>query len=153
MDANTLQRAGILVRALEQPPAIAGSLADPAGEEPRVSRGERGLDLGDAPAVLGERRRDLLPVVEQNVDPDPRVGAGDARHVAQRSARCRERLVPLDAGVAGLVDEQVGERVRQVARDRDEPIVRSRVDRDRPGAGELIGAPRDSCRATSSPAV
>ena len=43
----------------------------------------------------------------------------------------RERLVALDPRRAGLVDEHVREHVRQVARQRDEPVVRGRVDRDR----------------------
>ena len=40
----------------------------------------------------------------------------------------------LDPPRAGLVDEQVGERVRQVARQRDQAVVGLRVDRDRHGA-------------------
>ena len=80
--------------------------------------------------MLGERGGERLAVVEEDVDPDARVRAGDARHVAQRAARRGERLVALDAGAAGLVDEHVRERVRQVARERDEPVVRLGVDRD-----------------------
>ena len=95
---------------------------------------ERGLDLLDPAAVLGERLADRGRVVEEDVDPDPRVRAGDAGHVAQRAAGVRERLVALDARRARLVDEHVREHVRQVARQRDEPVVRGRVDRDRHGA-------------------
>ena len=39
--------------------------------------------------------------------------------------------MPLDSSRAGLVDEQVRERVREVARQRDDPVVRLGVDRDR----------------------
>ena len=92
---------------------------------------ERGLDLLDPAAVLGERLADRLGVVEEDVDPDARVRAGDARHVAQRAAGVRERLVALDARRARLVDDHVREHVRHVARQRDEPVVRGRVDRDR----------------------
>jgi hypothetical protein len=42
--------------------------------------------------------------------------------------------VALDAARAGLVDEQVRERVREVAGQRDEPVVGFRVDGDRRGA-------------------
>ena len=42
-----------------------------------------------------------------------------------------ERLVAVDAAPARLVDEQVRERVREVARQRDEPVVGARVDGDR----------------------
>ena len=41
-----------------------------------------------------------------------------------------ERLVALDARRAGLVRDDVGEHVRDVARQRDEPVVRLGVDRD-----------------------
>ena len=37
----------------------------------------------------------------------------------------------LDSRRPGLVDDQVGERVREVARQRDDPVVRLWVDRDR----------------------
>jgi len=81
--------------------------------------------------VLTERLAKRARVVEEDVDPDPRVRAGDPRHVAQRPARGGERLVAVDPRRSGLVDEHVRERVRQVARQRDEPVVRVRVDRDR----------------------
>ncbi len=73
-------------------------------------------------------------VVEEDVDPDPRVGAGDARHVAQRATRRVERLVPVDARRSRLVDEQIGKRVREVARQRDQAVVSVGVDRDGDGA-------------------
>ena len=93
---------GVLVGGLEQPAAIRRRLADPAREEARVARRERGLDLLEAPAMLGERRAERLAVLEEDVDPDARVRAGDARHVAQRAAgveraaraRPRARLRP-----------------------------------------------------------
>ena len=131
VDAQLVQVAGVGEGALEHAPAVVGGLADPAREEAAVARLERGLELLDPAAVLGQRLADRAAVLEEDVDPDARVRAGDARHVAQRAAGGRERLVALDARRAGLVDEQVGERVRQVARQRDEPVVRLRVDRDR----------------------
>src|SRR3712207_8495863 len=45
----------------------------------------------------------------RSVDPDTRVGAGHARHVAQRAARRRERRVPVDARGADVVQQQVRE--------------------------------------------
>ena len=101
---------------------------------PPSSAVERRLELLDPAAVLAERGHDRLAVVEEDVDPDPRVRAGDAGHVAQRAARRLQRVVAVDARRAGLVEEHVRERVRQVARDGDEAVVRAGVDRDRPGA-------------------
>ena len=92
------------------------------------------LDLLDPPPVLLERRADRVGVVEVDVDPDARVRAGDARHVAQRAAGVRERLVALDPRGAGLVRDDVREHVRHVARHRDEAVVRVGVDRDGRGA-------------------
>jgi hypothetical protein len=57
-----------------------------------------------------------------------RVGARDSRHVAERAAGVRERLVPLDSSGARLVDDDVREHVRDVARERDE-LVGARLDR------------------------
>ena len=88
------------------------------------------LDLLEQPALLGERRPERLAVVEEDVDPDPRVRAADARHVPERAARRLQRVVPVDACGARLVEEDVREHVRQVARDRDEAIVGVRADRD-----------------------
>jgi hypothetical protein len=102
---------------------------DEASPIQRASK--RGLDLLDSPAVLGERGADGPRVVEEDVDPDARVRAGDARHVAQGAAGMRERLVPFDAIGARLVDDHVREDVRHVARHRDERVVGDRVDRDR----------------------
>ena len=92
---------------------------------------ERGLDLLDPPPVLGERRGERLPVLEEDVDPDPRVRTGDPRHVAERSPGGGERVVPLEPGRARLVEQDVRERVGQVARHGDELVVCVGIDRDR----------------------
>src|SRR5262249_2497767 len=84
--------------------------------------------------VLNERRTERLAVVEEDVDPDTGVRARDPRHVAQRAPGRRERVVPVDTRRTGLVERDVGERVREMARYRDEPVVRLRVDRDRTSA-------------------
>jgi hypothetical protein len=84
--------------------------------------------------VLGQRVPERVGVVEEDVDPDARVRACDARHVAERPSRGRERLVPVDARRARLVQQQVRQRMRQVARQRDESVVRLRIDSDRHGA-------------------
>ena len=88
------------------------------------------LDLLEQPTLLDERGSERLAVVEEDVDPDPRVGAADARHVPERAARCLERVVPVDACGARLVEEDVREHVRQVARHRDEAVVGIRADRN-----------------------
>ena len=115
----------------EQPTAMDARLADPAGEEPGVPRRERALDLFEQPPLLGERRGQLFAIVEEDVDPDARVRAPDAGHVAQRATGRLQRVVPVDPPGPRLVEENVREHVRQVARDRDEPVVRVRPDGDR----------------------
>src|SRR5690242_19509888 len=95
--AQPVQRAWVRILALEHPAAALRRLSDPAREEPGVALLERSLDLFDATSVLLERGPDRIGVVEVDVDPDARVRAGDARHVAQRAAGMRERLVALDA--------------------------------------------------------
>ena len=129
--AEALQLARVVVGRLEQAPPVAGRLADPPREKAGVARGQRGFELLDAATVLRQGLGHRVPVLEEDVDPDPRVGAGHAGHVAQRAAGGCERLVALDPHRAGLVEEDVGERVRQVARDRDEAVVRVGGDRDR----------------------
>ena len=131
VDAQALELARLGEPARQHPLPVPGGFGDPAGQEARVARRKRGLELLDAAAVVGERRLQLVGVVEEDVHPDPRVGAGHARHVAERAAGGGERLVPVHPRRARLVDEQVRERVRQVARQRDEPVVRARVDGDR----------------------
>jgi hypothetical protein len=80
--------------------------------------------------VLGECIAELGGVVEEDVHPDPRIRAGDAGHLAKRRARSREWIVPFDRCGAHLVQEEVRERVRQVADEREEPVVRVGIDRD-----------------------
>src|SRR3954451_20052493 len=80
VDAEPLQRARVVVRALEHPSPVPRRLADPAGQEAGVALGERDLDLLDPAPVLGERVADGRAVVEEDVDPDPWARAGDARH-------------------------------------------------------------------------
>ena len=78
--------------------------------------------------MLAQHGRQRLAVVEVDVDPDARVRTGHARHVAERPADRRERVVPVDARLAGLHHEQVREHVRQVAREREQPVVHAGVD-------------------------
>src|SRR5256885_3811797 len=54
------------------------------------------LFRSDAPPMLRESSGKRLGVVEEDVDPDARVGARNARHVPQGSARGGQRLVPVD---------------------------------------------------------
>ena len=124
--------AGVAVRRREHAPPVARRLGDPAREKAR-------------------RRPPRAP-------PRAARSAGAARRARRRAPRgCRGRCRPRSAGWrrrsascraasrpaawsgswpsirvgAGLVEEHVRERVRQVARDRDEPVVRAGVDRDR----------------------
>ncbi len=129
-DEHALQLARVGERALEQAALVDAGLADPAGEEARVARLERGLELLDAAAVLGEGGGERVRVLEEDVDPDARVRAGHAGHVPQRTARRAQRLVAVHSRGADLVQEQVRERVRQVAREREQAVVRARVDGD-----------------------
>ncbi len=84
--------------------------------------------------MLRERLGDCLGVVEEDVDPDRRVRACHPRHVAQGATDRSQRIVALDPGRAGLVHEQVGKCVRQMARQRHQTVVCLRVDghRDSP---------------------
>ena len=115
----------------EQPAPVRRRLGDPAGEEAGVSRLEGLLELFDAAAVIGERDAHRGGVLEEDVDPDPRVRSRDTRHLAQRATGGRERVVAVDAPGSDLVGEQVRERVRQVAGQSDDAVVRRRLDRDR----------------------
>ena len=130
--AHAMERTRILVGGLEQTTAVAARLADPACEKPCVAARERVFELLDAAAVLGERGGQCVTVLEEDVDPDTWVRARDAGHVTQRPACGGERIVPVDSRRAGLVQEDVRERVRQVARHGDEPVVRGRVDSEWP---------------------
>ena len=160
VDLDALEGARVAVGDVEHPAAVGGSLADPARDELAVAAAERGLDLLDPPAVLGEACADCVGIVEEHVDPHARVGARDSRHVAERAAGVRERLVPLDSGGAGLVDDDVREHVRDVARERDELVVGGRLDRmrERPELADeavdegvaLRGSSRSSASETTS---
>jgi len=134
VDAQVVELARVGVGVRQHPPPVSRGLADPACEEARVARLERGLELLDAAAVLAQRVAQLLCVLEEDVHPDPRVGAGHAGHVPQRPAGDGQRLVAFDSRRSGLVHEQVGERVRQVARQRDEPVMGLGIDGDGDGA-------------------
>jgi hypothetical protein len=83
VDAQSLQLAGLGELPLEHPPAVACRLGDPAGQEAGVARVERRLELLDPAAVISEGRAQLVGVVQEDVDPDPRICTRDARHVPQ----------------------------------------------------------------------
>ncbi len=82
-------------------------------------------------AELGQRRRDEVAVGDEDVRPDGRIRAGDARHLAQRRAGVAEGVLARPGGGA---HEQVRERVRQVARHRQKPVVLGRIELHRPRA-------------------
>ena len=58
-----MHRARVGIGASEQLAAVLRGLADPPREEARVAVSERGLELLDAAAVLGERVADRIGVV------------------------------------------------------------------------------------------
>ena len=100
VDAQPLQRAGVLVggrRACRRrlPPASPIQRA----RKPASPRCERRLELLDPAPVLGERGGERLAVLEEDVDPDPRVRAGDrascraASRRRRRADRARRRAV------------------------------------------------------------
>ena len=105
MPASTPGRSGTWTRSALQRAGIAGTRARACGggsPTPRRSsaRGSRRRPRSSAGSTCSIRRRcsasaarDRVGVVEEDVDPDARVRAGDARHVAQRAAGVRERLV------------------------------------------------------------
>ena len=83
VDPQPLEVARVGERRREHAPPVPARLADPARQKPGIARRQRALDLLQLPPLLAERRREGLAVVEEDVDPDPRVGAADPRHVAQ----------------------------------------------------------------------
>src|ERR687887_1085104 len=95
--AELLELARIGVGLGQHAAAVAGSFADPAGEEAGVSTRESRFELLDPTAVLAERFPERSRVLEEDVDPDARVRAGDSSHVAERSARSGEGFVAVDA--------------------------------------------------------
>ncbi len=98
VDANPVERAGVGVGAAR---ASAGG----SGAASPIQRARKPASpCSSAASTCSIRRRCSASasriasrVVEEDVDPDARVRAGDAGHVAQRAAGVRERLVALDA--------------------------------------------------------
>ena len=94
-------------------------LDDPVTNKTGVAARERLFELLDQTAVLGQRLAQWVRVLEKDVNPDAGIGAGHARHVSERATRAGKRLVPLHARRAGLVDQQVGERMRKMTGQRE----------------------------------
>src|SRR2546430_17004006 len=82
----------------------------------------------DAPAVLGQRLAQAAGVVEEDVDPDARVRAGDPGHVPQRPAGGSERPVAPHPPPPRPVYEHVRPRAREVPGDPDQDDSRLRDD-------------------------
>ena len=93
--------------------------------KPASPRVERRLELLDPAAVLGERLARARRALSRKMSTQMR-GFAPATRVMSRSEppAAASGSWPSIARRAGLVDEQVRERVRQVARQRDEPVVR-----------------------------
>ena len=75
-----------------------------------------------------ERVGDQVAVLDEDVGPHHRVRAGDARHLAERRACVPERFVSRGGDA---LHQQVRERVREVARQREHAVVRLGVELDR----------------------
>ena len=116
MHAETLQPARVLVRRGKQAAPVSPCLRDPARQVAGIPCRQRRLELLDTAAMLNQHGAERLAVVEEDVDPDARVRARDPRHVAERAAGRSERIVTLDARRARLVQQDVGQSVREVAR-------------------------------------
>ena len=103
----------------------------------RESVSDRARFIGGHPVCGSEARgpghasAELLGIVEEDVDPDPRVRARDTGHVAEGTACAGERLVPVHLHRAGVVQDDVRKRVWEMAREREKAVVCARVDRDR----------------------
>src|SRR6266511_419388 len=134
MHTHALELAHVRKRLLEQLSPIPGRLADPASQPTGIPGVERPLELLDATPVLSEGRAKLARVVHEDVDPDARVRAGNARHVAQRAPGSRQRLVSVDTQRTGVVEHDVGKRVWKVARQRQETVMGLGIDGHRNGA-------------------
>jgi hypothetical protein len=101
----------------------------------------RDLALGQARGHLLEGSgevADLLadrgPVREIDVTPHRRVRPGHARRVAKARPHLAQRLPVLEQPSGGLGDEHVGQHVREVTEDGDQPVVRRGIDGHRSGA-------------------
>ena len=81
--------------------------------------------------MLAQSDAKLGGVVEEDVDPDAWVRARHTGHVAEGPARRGQRLVPVDAKRARVVQDDVRESVRKMAREREQPVVRPGIDSDR----------------------
>ena len=131
---HALKRSGVGVRVDQHPAPVLRRLGDPARQRATVALREPPLELLDTPAVLGQRLGSSGPL-SRKMSTQMR-GFAPATRVMSRSdpPAAASGSWPSIRPDAGLVDEQVGERMRQVAGQRDEPVVRARVDRHRQGA-------------------
>ena len=102
------------------------------GERRAVARRERRAGRAEARDRVVDRVQERVAVGEVDVGPQRRVGAGDARRVAEARAGRRQPLAAERAG--GLGDEDVGDDVRQVRHRGHHPVVGVGVDRGGPGA-------------------
>src|SRR5215212_2061421 len=95
----------------------------PVLEPVAVALEQRAVDGGELGPDRADRATELGAVGEVDVAPERRVGAGDPRRVAEARPD----------GALGLLDEHVGEHVREVADAGEHAVVLGGVDRARPG--------------------
>jgi hypothetical protein len=120
MDLHAEELLRLLERVAQQLLALRRRLADPAREEAGVAALERRLELLDAPAVLGERAAQL-GAFSRKMSTQMRGFAPATRVISRNDApAAASGIVPLDRRGADLVQEQVRERVRQVADEREQ---------------------------------
>src|SRR5258706_5987604 len=95
---------------------------------PALEHPAHALELGVVAVELGEQR---LPVREADVAPHFRVAGGDAREIAESPRRIGKQLLRVLLA-RNLVDERVGEHVRQMADGRQHRIVFPRLQLEDP---------------------
>ncbi len=131
VDADAVERARVGVGGLEHPAPVRGRLADPAARKPASRR-------SSAASTCSIRRRTsasssrTASALSRNTSIHIRGFAPAIRVMSRREPPAlASGVVALDPALAGAVDDHVREHVRNVADQRDQPVVRRRVDRDR----------------------
>ena len=114
---------------LQEPAAVLAGGAVPGRDAVAVTRSHhlRGLTQPLGGGV--DLARDRLAVGGEDVPPDRRVRAGHPGRVAKARADLGQALGLLHRGGGRLLDEHVGDHVREVAHGGHQPIVGLRVDR------------------------
>ena len=117
------------VAARQHAPAVLAGASDDGRDAILVRGPQRRLHLFQAGAVGAQHGEQRVAILEEDVRPHARVGAGDAREVAEAGPGAQQRVAGAVV-LAGLCHERVGEHVWQVTHQGHEPVVLPRVDGD-----------------------